>query len=115
MAKRVNNILTGQPACPLNADLFVEKAERNLFSTFSIVKDNVGPMIAKGDFAQAQKMVFRLQPGLDEFFNGVLVMAEDKKLRKNRLALLQAIRGILLQMADYSQVVVEGDASSAKK
>jgi len=115
MAKRVNNILTGQPAGPLNADLFVEKAERNLFSTFSIVKDNVGPMIAKGDFAQAQKMVFRLQPGLDEFFNGVLVMAEDKKLRKNRLALLQAIRGILLQMADYSQVVVEGDASTAKK
>ena len=63
-------------------------------------------MIAKGDFAQAQKMVFRLQPGLNNFFDHVLVMAEEKKLRKNRLALLQAISKILIQMADYSQVVV---------
>jgi len=115
MAKRVNNILAGQPTCPLNGDLFVEKAERNLASTFFIVRENVGPMIVKGDFAQAQKMVFRLQPGLNEFFDSVLVMAEDKKLRRNRLALLQAIRGILLQMADYSRVVVEGDASAARK
>ncbi|MDP2915229.1 MAG: glycine--tRNA ligase subunit beta [Candidatus Aminicenantes bacterium] len=115
MAKRVNNILTGQPACSLNADLFAEKAERNLYSTFSIVKENVVPMIAKGDFAQAQKMVFRLQPGLNEFFDGVLVMAKENKLRKNRLALLQAIRRILIQMADYSQVVVEGERSAVKK
>ena len=115
MAKRVNNILTGQPACSLNADLFAEKAERNLYSTFSIVKENVVPMIAKGDFAQAQKMVFRLQPGLNEFFDGVLVMAKENKLRKNRLALLQAIRRILIQMADYSQIVVEGEQPAVKK
>jgi glycyl-tRNA synthetase beta chain len=115
MAKRVNNILTGQPACSLNADLFVEKAERNLYSTFSIVRENVVPMIAKGDFAQAQKMVFRLQPGLNQFFDSVLVMAKESRLRKNRLALLQAIRRILVQMADYSQVVVEGEQPAAKK
>ncbi|MCX6562710.1 MAG: glycine--tRNA ligase subunit beta [Candidatus Aminicenantes bacterium] len=115
MAKRVNNILTGQPACSLNADLFVEKAEMNLFSTFSIVRENVVPMIAKGDFAQAQKMVFRLQPGLNQFFDSVLVMDKESRLRKNRLALLQAIRRILVQMADYSQVVVEGEQPAAKK
>ena len=115
MAKRVSNILTGQPPCPLNADLFAEKAERDLFSTFSIVKENVVLMIAKGDFAQAQKMVFRLQPGLNEFFDGVMVMAKENKLRKNRLALLQAIRRILVQMADYSQIVVEGEQPAVKK
>jgi glycyl-tRNA synthetase beta chain len=115
MSKRVNNILTGQPACSLNADLFVEKAERNLYSTFSIVRENVVPMIAKGDFTQAQKMVFRLQPGLNEFFDHVMVMDKDNQLRRNRLALLQAIRRILIQMADYSQVVVEGEPSAVKK
>jgi glycyl-tRNA synthetase beta chain len=36
-------------------------------------------------------------------------MAEDKKTRQNRLALLQAIRRLLLQVADYSQVIVEGE------
>jgi glycyl-tRNA synthetase beta chain len=115
MAKRVNNILAGQPAGSLNADLFVEKEERELYSTFSIVKENAGPMIAKGDFAQAQKMVFRLQPGLNAFFDKVLVMAKETKIRKNRLGLLQAIRKILVQMADYSQVVVEGEKAAGPR
>jgi glycyl-tRNA synthetase beta chain len=72
-------------------------------------------MIAKGDFAQAQKMVFRLQPGLNVFFDKVLVMAKETKLRKNRLGLLQAIRKILVQMADYSQVVVEGEKAAGPR
>jgi len=70
MAKRVNNIISGQPAASLNIDLLAEKEERDLQAMFA------------------------------------LVMAEDKKLRKNRLALLQAISRILIQMADYSQVVI---------
>lgn len=116
MAKRVNNILSGQPACgAVNADLLTEKQERDLFSTFSIIKENVIPMIAKGDFSQAQTIVFRLQPCLNDFFDHVLVMAEESKLKKNRLALLQAISKILTQMADYSQVVVEGEKPGAKK
>jgi glycyl-tRNA synthetase beta chain len=115
MAKRVNNILTGQPAGSLNADAFVEKDERELFATFSIVKENAIPMIAKGDFGQAQKMVFRLQPCLNNFFDHVLVMTDDSRLRKNRLALLHAISKILGQMADYSQVVVEGEKPGDKK
>jgi glycyl-tRNA synthetase beta chain len=106
MAKRVNNIISGQPPSSLNIDLLVEKEERDLQAMFTIVKENVGPMIANGDYTQAQMMVFRLQPGLNTFFDRVLVMAEDKKLRKNRLALLQAVSRILIQMADYSQVVV---------
>jgi len=115
MTKRVNNILAGQPAYPFNADLIVEKQERELFSTFSIIKENVIPMIAKGDFSQAQKMVFRLQPALNDFFDHILVMAKESKLRRNRLALLQAISKILTQMADYSQVVIEGEKPAAKK
>lgn len=112
MAKRVNNILAGQTACSVNPDLFAEKAERELYAAFTIVKENVGPMVAKGDFLQAQKIVFRLQPVLNAFFEKVMVMAEEPKLRKNRLALLGSIRKTLLQIADYAQVVVEGEKGS---
>jgi glycyl-tRNA synthetase beta chain len=115
MAKRVNNIITGQSLATVNSSLFVEKEERELYAIFSIIKQNVTPMIAKGDFAQAQKIVFRLQPGLSDFFDRVLVMAEENKLRRNRLALLQAISKVLLQIADYSQVVVEGEKPAARK
>jgi len=112
MAKRVNNILAGQAAGAVNPNHFVEKAERELYATFAIIKENLGPMVAKGDYLQAQKIVFRLQPVLNAFFDKVMVMAEEPKLRKNRLALLATIRKTLLQIADYAQVVVEGEKGS---
>ncbi|MCX6560359.1 MAG: glycine--tRNA ligase subunit beta [Candidatus Aminicenantes bacterium] len=109
MAKRINNIAGGQPAAPINAALLQEKAEKELYAAFVIVRDNTAPMLAKGDYVQAQKMAFRLQPLLDAFFTKVLVMAEEAKLRRARIGLLQGIKKILDPMADYSQVVVEGE------
>jgi len=109
MAKRINNILRDQPTSKLNPDLFVEKEERELYSAFSIIEHNASPMIARGDFGRAQGIIFKLQPVLNTFFDRVLVMAEEKKLRQNRLGLLQAINRMLGGMADYSEVVVEGE------
>lgn len=109
MAKRVNNILRGRLSYPVNGDLFVDREEKELWSSFAIIRDNVLPLIESGDFARAQNMVFKLQSPLNAFFDKVLVMAEDKKLRHNRLGLLSEISRLLLAIADYSQVVVEGE------
>ncbi|MGB8952954.1 MAG: glycine--tRNA ligase subunit beta [Candidatus Aminicenantales bacterium] len=109
MAKRTNNIISGQSFYSINTGLFQEKEEKELYSTFSIIKQNVVPMFAKGDFSQAQKIIFRIQPSLNGFFDHVLVMAKETRLRKNRLALLQAIGKIMIQIADYSQAVVGGE------
>jgi len=112
MAKRVSNILRGLPAYELNADLFGEKEERELHSTLSIVRENIRPLLAKGEFHNAQSLIFRLEAPLGVFFDRVLVMAEDKQVRQNRLALLQEIRKVLSQVADYSRVVVEGERAA---
>jgi len=112
MAKRVNNILRDQPPGKVQPDFLEEREERELASTFSIVERNARAMIARGDFEHAQNIIFRLQPVLNAFFDRVLVMAEDKKLRQSRIGLLQAIQKLLAEMADYSQVVVEGDAAA---
>jgi len=109
MAKRINNILRDQPRPKVDPEAFVEKEERELFSAFSIIEHNAGPMIARGDFLRAQGIIFKLQPVLNTFFDRVLVMAGEKKLRQNRLGLLQAINRMIVGMADYSQVVVEGE------
>jgi glycyl-tRNA synthetase beta chain len=109
MAKRVNNILRDQPVSRVQADLLAEKEEKELASTFSIIEHNVRPMIARGDFEAAQNIIFRLEPALDVFFDRVLVMAEDRKVRQNRLGLLRTIQKLLAEVADYSQVVVEGE------
>jgi len=108
IAKRVNNILRHQPFYRVVPDLFLEKEEKELYTTFSIIKKNVQPLISQGDFLRAQRFIFRMRSTIDDFFDHVLVMTEDKRLRRNRLALLQAISKLFLQIADYSQIVVEG-------
>jgi glycyl-tRNA synthetase beta chain len=115
MVRRVNNILRGQPPFKLNEDLLKEKAEQELYSTFKIIRENALPLIEEGDFSRAQKMAFKLQNPLNNFFDRVLVMAEDKKIRQNRLALLQEIRNFLFKLADFSQIVLEGERENKKE
>jgi len=108
IVKRVNNIIRGQSAYKINPDLLVEKIERELHSNYTIIHNNVKPLISKGEFSKAQGMIFRLGPSINTFFDNILVMDEDKKLQRNRLALLQAVSRLFLQVADYSKIVVEG-------
>jgi glycyl-tRNA synthetase beta chain len=107
IAKRVNNILRNQPQVfKINSELLFEKEERELYTTFTIIRENTVDMIAQGDFTKAQRMVFRIRSSINTFFDHVLVMADDKRLRRNRLALLQAISKLLNEIADYSQIVI---------
>jgi glycyl-tRNA synthetase beta chain len=112
IAKRVNNILRDQPQYKVNEELLMEKQERVLHTTFTIIRDNILPLLALGDFAKAQRMIFRMKSPINDFFDHVLVMADDKRLRRNRLALLQEISRLFGMIADYSLVVVEGQAGN---
>ncbi len=109
MVKRVKNIVKEPSRARLNSALLKEKEEKELYSALKIIRKNVEEMLARNDYASAQKMVFRLQPPLNNFFEGVLVMAEDRKVRNNRLALLSQILELTGELADYSQVVVENE------
>ncbi len=107
IAKRVNNILRNQSQLyKVNSELLFEKEERELYTTFTIIRENILEMIAQGDFTKAQRMIFRIRSSINSFFDHVLVMADDKRLRMNRLALLQAISKLLNEIADYSQVIL---------
>lgn len=110
MVKRVKNIVKEPPRARLNSALLKEKEEKELYSALKIIKKNVEEMVVRNDFASAQMMIFRLQVPLAGFFDRVLVMAEDKKIRNNRLALLSQILALTAELADYSQVVVESDS-----
>ena len=95
IVKRVNNILRNQPPYKINPELLMEKEERELYTTFCIIRDNVLPLIAKGDFTKAQRIIFRVRSTINDFFDNILVMAEEKRIRRNRLALLQEISKLL--------------------
>ena len=111
-AKRVNNIIKDQPEYRINSGLFLEKEERNLYTTYQIIHDNVLPLLAKGDFVRAQRIIFRMISSLNSFFDKVLVMDENLRFRKNRIALLQKISKLFNLIADYSLLVLEGEQTS---
>jgi len=50
---------------------------------------------------------------IDDFFDRVLVMAEDSAVRNNRLALLRHVESLFLRVADFSRIVIEGDTDGA--
>jgi glycyl-tRNA synthetase beta chain len=84
--------------------LFEKECESALFAAFSDVKSKVSDNLQKGDFEQALLDIASLKNSVDAFFEGVLVMADDKNIRKNRLALLGAISELFALFADFSKI-----------
>lgn len=106
--KRVSNILSKLPeqvTNTLNTDLLQEDAERKLAQAVAEKTKLVAPLFAERAYTQALASLADLQQPVDDFFDSVMVMCEDQSLQKNRLALLQQLRGLFLQVADISYLV----------
>ncbi|MGA7146387.1 MAG: hypothetical protein WBY47_17940, partial [Desulfobacterales bacterium] len=58
----------------------------------------------KGRFDQAFREIAKLRDPVDAFFDGVMVMSKDKKIRNNRLSLLALISDLFGQFADFSKI-----------
>ena len=62
---------------------------------------------AKGDYREAFTGIAALQPAVARFFDDVLVMAEDERVRAARLGLVASLRGLILDIADISEMVTD--------
>ena len=62
--------------------------------------------VADGDFAAALKALASIKPTIDRFFDDVMVMADDPKVRANRLALLREVAATMNHVADISKLAV---------
>lgn len=103
--KRVGNILakfTGEIPSQVNATLLQDGAEKVLAHQLSELSERVAPLFAKADYQSALGELARLQENVDNFFDEVMVMADDEALRLNRLSLLNQLRNLFLRVADIS-------------
>jgi glycyl-tRNA synthetase beta subunit len=64
----------------------------------------------RGDYESALSHAASLRPLLDRFFEEVMVMVDDKRIRANRLAILQKVYKDFSTIADFSEIVTEGKA-----
>ena len=96
-AKRAYNILKEDQYNEVNESLFVEDAEKELFAA----ANNVRSELSRGDF----NPLFKLKEPIDTFFEKVLVMDKDEKIKNNRLALLSNIKELFNSLGDFSKIV----------
>jgi len=106
--KRVDNILKDFKGGKFDVNLLVHDAEINLFSYFDNIKPRVEKGIAEKDFAAALNKLAALRPHVDNFFDNVMVMDKDEKVRFNRQSLLAEISALFHKIADFSKIVTAG-------
>jgi glycyl-tRNA synthetase beta chain len=102
--KRVINISQGAEAAEVDALLFEYPEEKVLFEATVLMESEVAAALARRDYPGACRALAKLKGPVDGFFEKVLVMAEDPRIKKNRLALLARISQTFLQMADFSRI-----------
>ena len=102
--KRVSNILAKADAAigEINLIACVEPAEKALAEAVLALRTEVQPLIAQGDYTAVLDKLANLRAPVDSFFDNVMVNAEDPALRQNRLAILNTLQGLFLQVADIS-------------
>jgi len=105
--KRISNILKkvdGDIAKSVDESLLEESAEKALYQAVTAQQTKVAPLFASGDYSSALTSLASLRDDVDNFFDGVMVMADDENLKNNRLALLNQLRNLFLNIADLSRL-----------
>ena len=105
--KRAVNILRkSEDAFPETPDaaLFQEASEGDLYEAYLNVKQETAASFDAGDMTSVLTKIATLRTPVDRFFDDVMVMSEDKALRCNRLALLNAIVNLFNRIADFSKI-----------
>ncbi len=110
--KRVQNIMrknreeigSDLAGATMKTAMFKEPAERDLYQAMQDITPFAQGYLERGDYGQNLKALVTLKPFIDDFFDKVMVMCEDKELRLNRALLLQELGRLMNQAADISKL-----------
>ena len=112
--KRIKNILRQakesgkRVGSVVDPNAFGEDAEKKLGVLIPEIAKAVNSFREGQDYSRALVEISRIRPAVDAFFDKVMVMVEDERLRANRLALLQTLLREFSTIADFSEIVTEG-------
>ncbi|MEN7341910.1 MAG: glycine--tRNA ligase subunit beta [Pseudomonadota bacterium] len=110
--KRIANILKSagvDAGGTLDVSALTDPEERALASSWETLAAGIEPMVEERRYVEALSALCELEAPVSQFFEHVMVMAEDADLRRNRLALLSEVRGLFLQIADISEIQQPGN------
>ncbi|MFD1953345.1 glycine--tRNA ligase subunit beta [Paenibacillus thailandensis] len=102
---RVCNLAAKATTSTVDPSLFAERAEHDLYEAWQKAHEGAGKSLEEGDVKGALAILAGLKEPINAYFDAVMVMAEDEKVRANRLAALKAIAGDITRIADFSKLV----------
>jgi glycyl-tRNA synthetase beta chain len=105
--KRVGNILKkveGEVKAEVNTNLLQEPAEKVLAETLGKVKPHADQLFEAGDYTTSLQALAALKAPVDDFFDNVMVNADDPALKANRLGLLATLHQAMNRVADLSKL-----------
>ncbi len=103
--KRIKNILKDRSeTMPFHPDRLHDEAERVLGGRLEAARPEIESARRRRDPGAALRSIAALRDPLDRFFQEVMVLAEDRSLRDNRVALLQQIAALFMAVADFSEL-----------
>ncbi|WMS90857.1 glycine--tRNA ligase subunit beta [Pseudoalteromonas sp. HL-AS1] len=103
--KRVGNILAKNDITSqgiVDESLLSDDAEKVLASQVAKFATDLAPLYADGNYQEALSQLAGIRESVDNFFDNVMVMADDEAVKQNRLALLSQLSGLFLGIADIS-------------
>ncbi len=105
--KRVVNILKNFPGGAVDQAVFTSPEESTLYQAYNETRDKAVALTDREDYEAALVELARLRKPVDAFFESVLVMDPDEKVRTNRLSMLSEISRLFYRIADFSKIVTE--------
>jgi glycyl-tRNA synthetase beta chain len=108
-ADRLTRIAGNAPREQVLEHDLAEKEEKELYDLYLKINWEVNERIKKEQWAEAAKELSKLTDPIETFFDKVLVMHEDERLKFNRLALLKSLEKLYLSVADFRKIVIEGE------
>ena len=117
--KRIRNILdkAGPPEkwtlAAVRPELFEADAEKKLHAAARRVASEAEQHRRAGKYREALQRIATLRPEVDDFFDSVMVMAEQEDLRRNRLTLLSELLREFSRIADFSELAPAASKGNA--
>ncbi|WP_298464682.1 glycine--tRNA ligase subunit beta [uncultured Mitsuokella sp.] len=102
---RVGNLAKKAGQAAVDAALFQNDEERALYAAYEEADKAAAEKLQAEDYAGALEAFTQLSQPIDAFFDGVMVMDKDEKIRDNRLGLLKSIDALVKRVADFSKIV----------
>jgi len=102
--KRMVNISKSHPPGLVSPEWIEDPAEERLLEAYRLIGQKAEASIIRKDYPSALKELSLLRKPVDEFFDGVMVMVEDEKVRTNRLSLLANISQLFFKIGDFSKI-----------